>query len=447
VPLRTYQQEATDFGLSARRWILADAPGAGKTATALAWMEAVRERRTLIVAPLQVLHHWAAQAATFAPNTHVVVGTGTAAQRAAARRAVEFPSRGETTALVINYEAMRIDIDRLVTMGFGTVIFDEAHRLKNRATVQRKCAAKLARRAANLCLATATPVLNSADELWSPLALIDHGKYPSYWRWAEARFVIETPTYGYSLKPVLKIGPLLPGAAETIKGELAGKIIQRTLSDVLPAMTDPIQTVLSVDLSPAERKAYDQLMKHKWVELDGEVTSTTNVVARQTRARQITSDWGTIQATLDVGSKSRAAIELYEDLAPERVVILTAFRATAQRIAAATGGALYMGGMSAAERHEAIEAFRSGRSRAFVGTLQAVGEGLDGLQVARHMILVDRSWVPATNDQAIGRLQRSGQTGIVQVTHLVARNTIDETVAQALVDKRDVIGALGLAVS
>ena len=445
--LRPYQRLAVDFGMVARRWILADAPGAGKTATALAWMEAVQARRTLIVAPLQVLRHWEAQAATFAPDTLVVVGTGTATQRASARRATEFPRGRGATALVINYEAMRIDIDRLVKMGFDTVIFDEAHRLKNRATVQRKCAAKLARRSLYLCLATATPVLNSADELWSPLALIDHGKYPSYWRWAQERFTIETPTYGYSLKPVLKIGPLLPGAAETIKGELAGKIIQRTLRDVLPGMSDPIQTVLSVDLSPAERKAYDQLMKHKWFELDGEVTSTTNVVSRQTRARQLTSDWGTIQATLDVGAKAAAAIELYKDLAPEKVVILTAFRATAQRIAAATDGALYMGGMSAAERHEAVEAFRSGRSRAFVGTLQAVGEGLDGLQVARHMILVDRSWVPATNDQAIGRLQRSGQAGIVQVTHLVASNTIDETVAQALVAKRDVIDALGLAVA
>lgn len=442
--LRPYQQEAVALGRSAGdRWILADGPGAGKTATALGWLTEVAPRRVLIVAPLQVQDHWIDQAARMAPELTVVAGTGAAGKRADARKSLD-AIRGPV-ALLLNYEALRSDVAQLLPMKFDTLIFDEAHRLKNRATVQRKAAAKLARRAERLCLATATPVLNSADEIWSPLALLDAKAYPSYWSWVRERFELLSPNYGFSLTPIVKVGPMLEGAAERIRAELAGKIIQRKLCDLMPGMTEPVETVLAVTLGPAERKAYDQLQKHSWVQLGEQVVSATNAVARQTRSRQITSDWGTIQATLDLGTKATAAIELARDLAPRQVVILTAFRATAERIAKELGGVLYMGGMATSDRVSVLEAFRSKRNRVFVGTLQSVGEALDGLQVAHHMILVDRSWTPAENQQVIGRLQRSGQTDVVRVTHITAKDTVDDVVARALVDKRDVIEALGLA--
>ncbi len=448
--LREYQQLAVDFGLtSGDRWILADEPGTGKTPTALAWLDQCGAQRALIVAPLQVQDHWHTLAAQIAPRVFMVDGTGSAVQRGKAREALDRVPRVKDglppVALVINYEALRIDLPQLLPLGFDSLVFDEAHRLKNRAAVQRKAAAKLANKSKRLCLVTATPVLGSADELWSPLALLDRKAYPSYWSWVRERFEILTPNYGFSLTPIAKVGPLLEGAAERIKGELAGKLIQRRLCDVLPGMTEPIQTVLPVVLSTSERKAYDQLMEHSWVELGEEVVSASNAVARQTRARQITSDWGSVQSALDTGTKAKAAISLFEDSAPEQVVILTAFRETAKRIAAATKGSLYLGGMSKEERVSAIDLFRSQRNRAFVGTIQSVGEGLDGLQVAHHLILVDRSWTPAENDQVIGRLHRSGQTSTVRVTHITAKDTVDDVVARALANKQDIIHALGLA--
>jgi SNF2 family DNA or RNA helicase len=69
--------------------------------------------------------------------------------------------------------------------------------------------------------------------------------------------------------------------------------------------------------------------------------------------------------------------------------------------------------------------FQAGERRVFVGTLATLSESVN-LQRASNAIFLDRHWNPATNVQAADRIYRIGQTKPVTITHLVARDTVDE---------------------
>lgn len=443
--LRPWQPAAIEFGLTAGRWVLGDPPGAGKTITALEWLRRTTAHRALIVAPNQVLLQWADQATVWAPGVKAFYGWGNKAHRANARDLFkDWTAHHRSGVLITSYDLVRKDSAELLKLGFDTLIADEAHRLKDRAALQSREVTKLARRAERACFATGTPVINEAEELWSYLHMLKPNEYTSFWRWAREHFQILTPSYGYGLQPVTQVGEMLPGHAEMIREECRGLVLARTAEDIWPDKPKPIETVVDVELTAEERKAYTALGKG-WMQLGDEVVTASNAVAITTRSRQLASDWRTISPALPAGSKVQATVRLARHL-DRPVVILAAFRGTAELIAEELGGSLYLGGMSAVRRFSAIELFRNGLTKSFIGTLGAVGEGLDGLQhTAADVILVDREWAPSRNQQVVGRLDRDGQTKPVHVWHIVAQGTVDQTVAKALVTKQATVTALNLS--
>jgi SNF2 family DNA or RNA helicase len=69
-------------------------------------------------------------------------------------------------------------------------------------------------------------------------------------------------------------------------------------------------------------------------------------------------------------------------------------------------------------------------------TLAAGGVGLD-LQSANYVVLYDRWWNPAVEDQAIDRVHRLGQSRQVVVVTLTTRGTLEEKIEQRLAEKRN----------
>lgn len=194
---------------------------------------------------------------------------------------------------------------------------------------------------------------------------------------------------------------------------------------------------------------HDSMSKRFWMEHGGQLVTAPNRITQSLRLRQLASDW-TAFGGEGLGSKAKAAVDLVNDLGDEQVVIFCAFRSTVDAIVAAIGNDAvgYHGGLGVNERQSMLKTFVTGGARILVGTFGVMSEGIDGMQVARHAIFVDRSWVPAQNRQAIARLARSGQQSAVNVTHLVATDTIDQVVSAALERKESVIKAvLGMRTS
>jgi len=450
VDLFPSQREAVQF-LGYDGGILAYGPGTGKTATALTWLRERQEpdETALIVCPKVQVGHWRQQAEVWYPECDLIPMVGTAKHRAQARdRAGRLSGSQEgPAALLTTYESMRQDYEALVKPMFGGLfVFDEAHRLKNRAAQVTKAAKKLTRNASAVAHLTGTPIMNAAEELWSLLNILDPKRYSSFWRWVNYYFDVEQTTFNYRLpRPVTVIHGVKPHRLAELREEIREYLLYRTLRDLvdLPPL---LHAMIPVVLSPKERKAYDQMEKHSWMEVEGQIVQAENEVARNVRLRQLASEWGAFEAE-GLGTKATATVEVVRDLVAqgEQVVVLAAYKATVEAVATNLMGSkdlkvgTYTGDISQKHRDILRQEFIDGDLNVLVGTLATMGEGIDGLQVARHLVMVDRDWTPARNDQAIGRLLRRGQDRPVVVHHVYAEGTIDEDVAQSCARKTETI--------
>ena len=91
------------------------------------------------------------------------------------------------------------------------------------------------------------------------------------------------------------------------------------------------------------------------------------------------------------------------------------------------------GGMPQAEREAAEAAFKSERTQVMVAT-EAAGEGIN-LQFCHLMVNYDVPWNPTRLEQRLGRIHRYGQDREVFVFNLVANNTREGRVLEAVLRK------------
>src|SRR4029077_16753151 len=98
--------------------------------------------------------------------------------------------------------------------------------------------------------------------------------------------------------------------------------------------------------------------------------------------------------------------------------------------------ACYDGDLTRSARDRMVTEFQNGQGPgAMVLSLKAGGTGLN-LTAANHVILYDRWWNPAVEDQARDRAWRIGQTRTVISHRLVCPGTVDERVEEVVAGKR-----------
>jgi SNF2 family DNA or RNA helicase len=96
----------------------------------------------------------------------------------------------------------------------------------------------------------------------------------------------------------------------------------------------------------------------------------------------------------------------------------------------------YHGGLSRTVRDRIVGDFQSADGAGvLVLSLKAGGTGLN-LTAASHVVLYDRWWNPAVEDQARDRAWRIGQTRTVISHRLVCPGTVDERVEEVVAGKR-----------
>jgi SNF2 family DNA or RNA helicase len=90
---------------------------------------------------------------------------------------------------------------------------------------------------------------------------------------------------------------------------------------------------------------------------------------------------------------------------------------------------LYHGGMSPAEKNDAIHRFE--RSARVLLSTEAAGEGRN-LQFCRTMVNFDLPWNPMRIEQRVGRIHRVGQTREVEIFNLSAEGTVEDYILDIL---------------
>lgn len=123
----------------------------------------------------------------------------------------------------------------------------------------------------------------------------------------------------------------------------------------------------------------------------------------------------------------------------EQLIVFTEFKATLDHLldrlqAWEISATCIHGGMELNERRQAEKEFWAGKARVLVAT-EAAGEGIN-LQCCHVMVNFDLPWNPTRLEQRMGRIHRYGQKApVVYIFNLLARNSMEDEVKQALLDK------------
>ncbi|KAG5474761.1 hypothetical protein LSCM4_03937 [Leishmania orientalis] len=149
--------------------------------------------------------------------------------------------------------------------------------------------------------------------------------------------------------------------------------------------------------------------------------------------------------SLQLSSKTQYLIDAIRSLpADDKVVVFSAFLVylrCAQHWLQAAGVscAIYSGSMSMKQKHSLLELFHDasqpGSPRVLLATTSSCGVGLN-LTCANHCFLMEPSWNPGTEEQALNRIHRIGQTKPVTITKLIADGTIEQNISQLCERKR-----------
>lgn len=137
------------FGGVAKRWILGDWPGLGKTRTSIAWADLVQAKRILIVCQAEICDQFAGEVMTYAPdreltNLYHVKGfqrKGVKTSAVEHRHLKIDEAVSKDGVIVVNFEMFRTDkiaLLKLVQWQADTIIVDEAHNMKAKKTANYK---------------------------------------------------------------------------------------------------------------------------------------------------------------------------------------------------------------------------------------------------------------------------------------------------------------------
>ena len=109
-------------------------------------------------------------------------------------------------------------------------------------------------------------------------------------------------------------------------------------------------------------------------------------------------------------AKVESAVEIAQEALEQGqgVLLFTAFRDTAERIATKLDADCLTGEVTGTRRQGMIDRFQAEESKVLVATIGAGGIGIN-LTAAQVVVMVDRAWTPGDTEQAEDRAHRLGQ--------------------------------------
>jgi SNF2 family DNA or RNA helicase len=405
--LREYQWTGVKFLLERQAALLADEMGLGKTVQTAVAIEALVKirsgRRILVVCPSSLCLNWERELGYWAPDIQVRRVRGNTADRKAH---FWLPFK----VWVASYEQVRADIDLLSREPkYDLVVLDESQRIKNPDTALALACRQIPR--ASAWALSGTPIENRPEDLLSIFAFLKPGLLHS------AMTISETHQ------------------------SIAPHFLRRNKKEVLKELPPIIIQDLVLDLEENQRDAYD----NEWANGRERIRnskgafSAADLLAQITRLKLLCN----FEPSSGESCKLNALVIITESLveACGKLLVFSQYVDTLNRIKHSLAGHqvdIFHGGLSADKRAKLVSSFQElPGPRILLVSLKAGGVGLN-LGAASAVVLFDRWWNPAIEDQAIQRAHRFGRESPLQVIRFIVSDTIEERIEKILEDKKTI---------
>jgi SNF2 family DNA or RNA helicase len=435
-------------------------PGVGKTAATITVLRHIYARyqkliSTLILCPPIVRRNWLQEFGMFSKITpdKIIVLEGSEKQRyKTLQEQLLFMGAFVPKIVITNYESLLMEsiFGLFELWGPKILICDESHRCKSITAKRTKQAIKLADRADFRYILTGTPILNSSMDLFSQYRILDRGEtFGTNFYEFRHRYFVDKNAWMNRQKHFPNWRPR-PDTEKELATKIASKstVIRKEKCLTLPPL---VIKKIYIDLSSEQQKHYSQLKKDFITFLGEQACTAQLAITKALRLQQL------ISGHLPFGEgndkkihhfKKTPRIQAFKDLAQEicgaghKLLTWCAFTENYADIAEACteiglGFTKATGEESSKGKDAAIDEFRTNPDcKVLIGNAAAIGVGVN-LQEASYSIFYSRNFNLEHQLQAQARNYRAGSERHASVTQLefVAKDTIDEVVAEALENK------------
>lgn len=424
--LMDHQKEGVTFLTGGRSGLLAFEQGLGKTLVAIDAFRQLREageaERMLVICPNSLKRNWVAEIAKFAPTLSVEVAEGVPK----ARR--ETFSASRANVIVTSYETARVEVTSVLaftTVNRVVLVLDESHAAKNWRSLTSTAMRHFAPRCDYRWLLSGTPVTNTPADLFTQLEIVAPGERSLGSLESFLAQVDADPTASFA------------------KSILDRLILRRTKEQCLD-LPDKIFSDVVVDLPPWQRKLYDDMRAQMVCDIQGMSGEqyrafASTALARLTRLSQLASNPALLNPeSAHVPAKFEVLDGLVDDIMSvpgRKVIIWSAYVRNIETLLDRYGHygsvALY-GAVASSERQVIADRFQNdSETRVLIANAAAAGTGFT-LTAASFTIYESMSWRYDHYAQSQDRNHRIGQSLPVNYLRLIADDTIDEAIAQAL---------------
>lgn len=478
-----WQRSGAEFIARGRQVLIADDPGAGKTATTIRGLAKLTAEGTnvfpiMVTCPNSMKRTWQREFERWWPGIECSIVKGSKSQRL---KALEKPAH----VYILNWEGLRSH-SRLAPFGsialrrckahggedpkvtentcqvhprelnafkFGAVVADEIHRAKDPKSQQTRALWAATGDAEIRVALTGTPIASDVTDLWSILHWLAPHEWPGKSRWLD-RFV-DTMMNAWG-------GMMVIGIKSTMYNEFYATLnprMRRMPEELVLSHLPPlIYQRHECEMSAKQAKAYKQMKDEMIAQLEEGFLTVDSPLTQTTRLLQLASSFATVEhvevATPEGGTRMRQKVTLSDpsckidtfmddipDFGDQQVAVMAVSRQLIELLSARLTKnkiphGLITGAQDEDERQRSMDDFQAGKLQFILFTAGAGGTGIT-LTAARYFCRLQRPWSLVDDKQTLRRVKRIGSErhkNIIVIDY-VTEGTVDNKVVKALDEK------------
>ena len=386
--LRKYQENGVKYIIHQKRVMLGDEMGLGKTIQAIASMVALRntgKTHFLVICPASVLTNWCREIVKHSDLKPIKLHGNSITM-------ASYYWNKDGGVGVATYESIGkayIESNTRIAM----LVVDEAHYIKNPNAKRSQNTIEAAQHSDRLLFMTGTPLENRVEEM---IKLIKDLRPDIASKIRRMTFMSQAPEFRNAIAPVY---------------------LRRRREDVLSELPELIEYEEWCSMGSKEESAYEYSI------MNGSFMSIRRL------------SWNV--DNMSDSSKGKRLLEIVQEAEEEgrKILVFSFFLDTISTVIRWLGNRcmpVINGSVSPAQRQSIIDDFEKAPAGTVLpAQIMAGGTGLN-IQSASIVVLCEPQYKPSTEEQAISRAYRMGQTRNVIVYRLLCENTIEERMLERL---------------
>ena len=354
-----------------------------------------------------------------------------------------FKTGHELHIIVMNVEAFSTEKGRLFAAKFlrshkSLMAIDESTTIKNPKAKRTKNILSLSSICKYRRIMTGSPVTRNPLDLYTQCEFLDptHLQFTSYYAFRNRYAEMKTINIAGRSINVVKQFINLKELSENLK-PFSYRVLKQDCLD----LPDKVYTKREIQLTPEQKKLYEQMRKEALATLNGKTVTTMTALTQLMRLHQITcghfaADDGSIQEIKN--NRLSELLDVLEEV-EGKVIIWAHYQHDVMNIYKlledkyGPGSVVHYYGKTLPEQRDyAIKNFKENdRVRFFVGTPQTGGYGITLVQ-ANTVIYYSNGYDLEKRMQSEDRAHRIGQKKKVTYVDLIAEDTVDTKIVKSL---------------